>query len=91
VFAPGRGEPSTSGPSSLPAAARRVANEVLSPSAEETDRAAVVPRSRLAVLADAGLFGLLGPRELGGSDASPSVIRSVFETLAGACGVTFFV
>ncbi|MDQ3978377.1 MAG: acyl-CoA/acyl-ACP dehydrogenase [Actinomycetota bacterium] len=91
MFAPDRGEPSLSDPSSLPAAARRVANEVLSPSAEETDQAAVVPRSRLAVLADAGLFGLLGPRELGGSDASPSVVRSVFETLAGACGVTFFV
>ena len=91
VFAPDWGEPSPPQASELPAAARRVADGVLRPAAEETDRAPVVPGTHLAALAAAGLFGLLGPRELGGSAASPAVVREVFETLAGACGVTFFV
>src|SRR5439155_24530521 len=40
----------------------------------------------LRALADAGLFGLFAP------DPVPApVARQVFEILAGACGVTFFV
>jgi alkylation response protein AidB-like acyl-CoA dehydrogenase len=59
---------------------------VLAPAAEATDRAAVVPRSHLEALAGAGLMGLYGPPA-----ASPAVVRQVYEVLAGACGVTFFV
>lgn len=59
---------------------------MLAPAAEATDRAAVVPRSHLEALAGAGLMGLYRP-----PGASPAVVREVYEVLAGACGVTFFV
>ena len=50
-----------------------------------------MPRGHLRALADAGLAGLFGPRDHGGADAPAAVVRQVLETLAGACGVTFFV
>lgn len=56
---------------------------MLAPAAEATDQAAVVPRSHLDALAAAGLYGLEGM-------ALP-VTRQIYEILAGACGVTFFV
>lgn len=59
---------------------------MLAPAAEATDRAAVVPRSHLEALAGAGLMGLYRP-----PGASATVVREVYEVLAGACGVTFFV
>jgi alkylation response protein AidB-like acyl-CoA dehydrogenase len=59
--------------------------------AQDTDQAAIVPRSHLEALADAGLCGLAGPGGHGGRAAPPSVTRPVYEALAGACGVTFFV
>ena len=59
---------------------------MLAPAAEATDQAAVVPRSHLEALAGAGLMGLYRPPA-----ASPAVVRAVYEVLAGACGVTFFV
>lgn len=63
-----------------------MAAEVLAPAAEETDQAAMVPRSSLDALARAGLFGLSCPPGLPPADS-----RRIFEILAGACGVTFFV
>jgi len=63
-----------------------VADEVLAPAAEATDQAAVVPRSHLEALAGAGLMGLYRP-----PGAPGAVVREVYEVLAGACGVTFFV
>jgi alkylation response protein AidB-like acyl-CoA dehydrogenase len=74
----------------LVAAAREVAGSVLAPSAEATDRAPVVPPGHLGALAAAGLNGLSGPRAAGGREAPGAVVRQVYETLAGACGVTFF-
>ncbi len=71
--------------------ARRLADDLLAPHAEETDTAALVPRSHLEALADAGLLGISGPREYGGLAAPGPVSREVAETLAGACGVTHFV
>jgi alkylation response protein AidB-like acyl-CoA dehydrogenase len=59
---------------------------VLAPAAEATDRAAAVPRSHLEALAGAGLMGLYRPPA-----AAPAVVSEVYEVLAGACGVTFFV
>ena len=59
---------------------------MLAPAAEATDRAPVVPASHLEALAAAGLMGLYRP------PAAPAeVVREVYEILAGACGVTFFV
>lgn len=63
-----------------------MAVELLAPAAEATDRAALVPRAHLEALAGTGLMGLYRP------PAAPAgVVREVYETLAGACGVTFFV
>ncbi len=74
------------GPSALVEAARRLAADLLEPAAQATDQAEVVPRSHLEALASAGLCGLFGPPGVPAADA-----RAVFEALAGACGVTFFV
>lgn len=59
---------------------------MLAPAAEATDRAAVVPRSHVDALARAGLCGLFCPPGTARADT-----RRIFEVLAGACGVTFFV
>jgi alkylation response protein AidB-like acyl-CoA dehydrogenase len=66
------------------AAARRVAGEVLTPAAEATDQAPLVPRSNLRALADASLFALARP------GTTPATVRAVHEALAGACGATYF-
>lgn len=73
------------------AGAQRLAAELLGPTAEATDQAARVPRPRLDALADAGLCGIAGPVSYGGQALAAGARRQVYETLAGACGVTFFV
>lgn len=82
------GEGPESGPdaTALLQSARELAESVLGPAAQATDRAEVVPRSHLDALAGAGLCGLSCP-----PPAPLAVVRSIYETLAGACGVTFFV
>ncbi|MEO5679493.1 MAG: acyl-CoA dehydrogenase family protein [Acidimicrobiales bacterium] len=61
-----------------------VAEEVLFPSAQETDRAERVPAGHLAALAGAGAFGIAGSVE-------PIVRRQIHRILGGACGATYFV
>lgn len=73
------------------AAARRIADDLLAPAAEATDQGATVPATHIAALAAAGLLGLVGPTTHGGAAAPLAVSREVYEVLAGACGVTFFV
>ena len=63
-----------------------MAEDLLAPAAPVTDRAATVPRSHLDALAGAGLCGLSCPPK-----PSAPVVRQVSETLAGACGVSYFV
>lgn len=59
---------------------------MLAPAAQATDQAPVVPRSHLSALAGAGLCRLMRP------PAAPAAeVREIYEALAGACGVTFFV
>jgi alkylation response protein AidB-like acyl-CoA dehydrogenase len=72
-------------------AARRLADEVLWPAAQEIDRAPSVPTAVLDALADAGLYGLLGPPEVGGIGAGPEAAAAVFEALAGGSLATAFV
>lgn len=81
-------------------AARRVAEEVLAPRAQETDQAALVPRSNLEALAEAGLFGIACTWRPDGFADRPhaglaagrgAAMRQVQEALAGACGATYFV
>lgn len=70
--------------------ARRLADELLRPTAEQVDRT-VVPRSHLDAIAAEGLLGLTGPRAHGGAQAPAKVVRDVMEVLAGASGATWFV
>ncbi len=72
-------------------AARRLADERLWPAAQEIDRAPSVPAVVLDALADAGLYGLLGPTEMGGLGADSKVTAAVFEALAGGSLATAFV
>jgi alkylation response protein AidB-like acyl-CoA dehydrogenase len=74
------------------ARARTVADDVLFPRAQATDRAPLVPRRNLDALRAAGLFGLQGPREVrGGLGADHAGARPVLEAVAGGCGATSFV
>jgi len=75
----------------LVAVVRRIADEELFPHALETDAAAVLPAARLDVLADAGFYGLVGPREAGGLAADPGTVARVTEALASGCLTTAFV
>lgn len=70
--------------------ARRLADELLRPAAEQVDRT-TVPRSHLDAWAAQGLLGLAGPRAYGGAQAPGAVQREVAALLAGACGSTWFV
>lgn len=87
VLAPsGGGGADGSSATTLVEAARNLATELLGPAAEITDRADIVPAEHLRALARAGLCGLFCP------PAAPlASTREIFEVLAGACGVTFFV
>jgi alkylation response protein AidB-like acyl-CoA dehydrogenase len=96
VLAPDRGEPArrpceqpvgSSTVDRLVDAARRLAADVLAPAAEATDQGDVVPTSHLEALAAAGLMGVSCPEVR----ADAATRWDVFEALAGACGVTFFV
>ena len=70
--------------------ARRLADELLRPSAEQVDRT-TVPRSHLDAWAAEGLLGLAGPRAYGGAQVTAAVQREVASLMAGACGSTWFV
>jgi hypothetical protein len=71
-------------------AAHRLAGELLRPQADEVE-AHGVPRTHVAALAEAGLFGVTAPSAYGGSDQPVAVIRDIVETLAGADASTWFV
>ena len=71
--------------------ARTLADKVLARAAECVDRDAIIPTTHFAALADAGLFGILGPLNAGGSDLSAHETRRVIAAIAGGCGATFFV
>jgi alkylation response protein AidB-like acyl-CoA dehydrogenase len=72
------------------AIARRIADDVLFPTAAETDQAALVPRSHLVALGEGGLHGLYGPEGVG-LGADQVTARPVLEAVSGACGATSFV
>ena len=71
--------------------ARRFADEVLFPAANETDASDVLPVALLDSLAATGLYGLPAPREAGGLDADFGTVCAVLETLSGGCLTTAFV
>jgi alkylation response protein AidB-like acyl-CoA dehydrogenase len=72
--------------------ARSLADVVLFPAAQATDRAALVPSANIEALRGAALLGLQGPASVpGGLGASHVTARPVFEAVAGGCGATAFV
>ena len=73
------------------ARARDIAEQVLFPRAADTDAADLVPTSNLDALADAGLYGITGPRDAGGLDVDFDTYLDVVEVLAGACLATTFI
>ena len=68
--------------------ARRLADEVLFPSAMAVDAADRVPAAHLDLLAGHGFYAMAGPPELGGLDGPPG---AVVEALASGCLATTFV
>ena len=73
------------------AVARGLAEELLFPTAGAVDAAGAVPRGHLDALADAGLYGLTGPRDAGGLAADPATVAAVIEELASGDLSTAFV
>ena len=70
------------------AALQPVLDEVIVPAAEAVDRGHLFPRQGVQALVDAGLGGLLIPREFGGQDAGLIVYAEVLAKIAAACGST---
>ncbi|MFI1507700.1 acyl-CoA dehydrogenase family protein [Streptomyces sp. NPDC020597] len=77
-------------PHPLVARARRLADDLLTPHAEQVDQGEV-PRGHLTEIGRSGLLGVNAPREYGGAEAPASVVRETTEILAGACCSTWFV
>jgi len=71
--------------------AAHLADTVLAPVAEQVDIDNAIPDSHFTALARAGLFGILGPTEAGGSDVSARAARRTMANIAGGCGATFFI
>jgi alkylation response protein AidB-like acyl-CoA dehydrogenase len=71
--------------------ARRLADDTLFPAALATDAADAVPVELLDALAQAGLYGLVGPASAGGLEADFPAACAVVEALASGCLTTTFV
>ena len=71
--------------------ARRIADEVLFPSALLTDGADLLPAANLDALAREGFYGMAGPPDAGGLDLDIATAHRVVETLAAGCLTTTFV
>ena len=71
--------------------ARGLAASVLAPAAAKVDRSGVLPRGHLDALADAGLYGVIGPADAGGLDADLGTFAAVVEELAAGDLATAFV
>lgn len=61
-----------------------MAEDLLFPAAQQTDRAELVPEGHLRALAGAGAFGV-------SESCDPAERRQVHRILGGACGATYFV
>lgn len=65
-----------------------VVRDTVEPGAPEVDRTGEFPLRSLRALADAGVGGLLMPRELGGQQSSSAVYADAVSAIAAACGST---
>ncbi|MFF4586425.1 acyl-CoA dehydrogenase family protein [Streptomyces sp. NPDC001388] len=77
-------------PHPLVTRARRLADDLLAPHAEQVDQGEV-PAGHLSEIRRSGLLGLHAPTRYGGSAAPGAVVRETAEILAGACCSTWFV
>lgn len=75
---------------SLVETAHHIADTVLFPAALEVDRTGEVPAAHWDVLADAGLYGLAAPTEMGGPGLDLEGIVEILEVMAGGCLATAF-
>jgi len=75
---------------SLVTRARRLADDLLAPHAEQVDQEGV-PASHIEAIKRSGLLGVSAPVAYGGSAAPTAVARETAEILAGACCSTWFV
>jgi len=72
----------------LRARARALADEVLAPRAEATDRDARFPEAQMRALADAGFLAMLVPRARGGGGHGPVGYALAMTEMARACAST---
>jgi alkylation response protein AidB-like acyl-CoA dehydrogenase len=72
-------------------AAARLADDLLFDAALDVDVSGEIPATHFEALAAAGMYGVCGPIEAGGSDLGPRDQQRVRETLAGGCLTTAFV
>ncbi len=70
--------------------ARRLADDLLAPHAEQVDQEGV-PASHIEAIKQSGLLGVSAPVAYGGSAAPAAVARETAEVLVGACCSTWFV
>jgi isovaleryl-CoA dehydrogenase len=70
---------------------RRIARDVLAPTADETDRLRKFPRHAIDTLGKSQLLGLMVPREFGGGAAGLQEMADVLEILAQGCASTAMV
>ncbi len=68
-----------------------IADDLLFAHALEVDATSRIPEGHFDALADAGLYGIAGPRDAGGLDLDARAQRRVRETLAGGCLTTTLV
>jgi alkylation response protein AidB-like acyl-CoA dehydrogenase len=71
--------------------ARSIATTTLAQHAADVDAQSRFPAESMKALADAGLYGLLVPTELGGMGQSPRVLAAVIDELAQVCASTAMV
>ncbi len=79
------------GRTDLVATAAALSEDVLLPSASAVDQLDLVPRERLDALADAGLYGIFVPEQMGGLGADADELTDVVELLASGCLTTTLV
>lgn len=73
------------------AAARRIADEVAAPHADDVDRNARFPQEAIDALREERLLGMLIPEALGGGGASLETVAEVCFELGRRCGATAMV
>ena len=68
-----------------------IADEVLFPAALDVDAAGEIPEGHWRALADAGLYGIAAPPELGGAGLESAELTEILEIMAGGCLATAFI